>query len=109
MRATRVGAVAGNIYSKSKRNLEAGEAFTLMNEGRSLDDFHRQQQKQGKKKKPSVQKKVLVNKGQHILIKGIQFEADTMAALRNQLLRQSQQVNYISKMKRRNDTYRTSI
>jgi hypothetical protein len=110
MRAARVGTVAGNIYGKPKRSLEAGEAFTLMNEGRSLDDFHRQQQqKQGKKKKPPAQKKVLVNKRQHILIKGIQFEADTMAALRNQLLRQSRQVNYISKMKRRNDTYRTSI
>lgn len=110
MRTTRVGAVGGNVYGNAKRRPDPHEAFTLMNEGRSLDDFNRQQQqKRERKKKTPVQKKVLVNKRQHILIKGIQFEADTAAVMRNHLLKQSRHVNYISKMKRRNDTYRTSI
>lgn len=110
MRTTRVGSIRGNVYGNSKRRLERDEAFTIMNDGRSLDDFNRQQrQKRDGKKKAPAQKKVLVNKRQHILIKGIQFEGDTAAVVRNRLLRQSLQVNYISNLKRRNDTYRTSI
>lgn len=110
MRTTRVGTVTGNPHGKAKRHLEADSSFTLMNSGHSLDDFQRQQQqKQGKKKKQPVSKQILVNKRQHILIKGIQFEADTITATRNHLIRQSRHVNHISKMKRRHDTYRTSI
>ena len=110
MRMTRVGPIGGNVYGNAKRSLERGDAFTIMNEGRSLDDFNRQQQqKRHRKKKEPVRKKVLVNKRQHILIKGIRFEGDTAAAVRNHLARQSLQVNYISNLKRRNDTYRTSI
>ena len=110
MRMTRVGPIGGNVYGNAKRSLERGDAFTIMNEGRSLDDFNRQQQqKRDRKKKEPVRKKVLVNKRQHILIKGIRFEGDAAAAVRNHLARQSLQVNYISNLKRRNDTYRTSI
>ncbi|MGM9948470.1 MAG: hypothetical protein ACI33P_00025 [Lysinibacillus sp.] len=110
MRTTRIGSIGGNVYGHTKRCLKRDEAFTLMNDGRSLDDFNRQQrQKRDRKKKVPAQKRVLVNKRQHILIKGIQFEGDMAAVVRNRLLRQSLQVNYISNLKRRNDTYRTSI
>ena len=110
MRTTRVGSIGGNVYGNAKRRLEREEAFAIMNDGRSLDDFNRQQrQKQDRKKKAPAQKKVLVNKCRHILIKGIQFEGDAAAVVRNHLLRQSLQVNYISNLKRCNNTYRTSI
>lgn len=110
MKTTRIGAITGNVHEKARRHLQADGSFSLMNKRHSLDDFQRrQQQKQGKKKKQPVSKQVLVNKRQHILMKGIQFEADTITAARNHLIRQSRHVNYISKIKRRHDTYRTSI
>ena len=110
MRTTRVGSVGSHVYGRTKRQLEREEAFAIMSDGRSLDDFNRQQrQKQEKKKSVPPQKKVLVNKRQHILIKGICFEGEAAAMVRNHLLRCSEQVNYISNLKRRNDTYRTSI
>lgn len=109
MRTTRVGAVTGNVHGKARRSLETDSSFTFMDKKHSLHDFGGSRQGQGKKKKQPASKHVLVNKRQHILIKGIQFEADTITATRNHLIRQSRHVNYISKMKRRHDTYRTSI
>ena len=110
MRTSRVGSTVGSTYRNTKRFLDTEEAFTIMNEGHSLEHFnHHQQQRQNKKKKVPAKKTTLVNKRQHILIKGIQFDADSVATMRNELLRQAINVSYVSKMKRRNHTYRTSI
>ena len=110
MRTSRVNAAVGSIYRNTKRFSDTEEAFTLMNDGHSLEHFnHQQQQRHNKKKKPPAKKTTLVHKRQHILIKGIQFDAHSVTTIRNQLLRQSLNVNYVSKMKRRNHTYRTSI
>ena len=110
MRTSRVGGAVGSTYRNTKRFSDTEEAFTIMNDGHSLEHFnHQQQQRQNKRKKAPAKKTTLVNKRQHILIKGIQFDADSVTTMRNQLLRQSLNVSYVSKMKRRNHTYRTSI
>lgn len=110
MRTSRVSSTVGSTYRNTKRFSDTEQAFTLMNDGHSLQHFnHQQQQRHNKKKKTPIKNTILVNKRQHILIKGIQFDADSIATMRNQLLRQALNVSYASKLKRRNHTYRTSI
>ena len=110
MRTSRVSSAVGSTYRNTKRFSDTEEAFTIMNDSHSLKHFnHQQQQRQRKKKKEPARKTTLVNKRQHILIKGIQFDAESVTTMRNQLLRQAHNVSYVSKMKRRNHTYRTSI
>ncbi|MGM9943773.1 MAG: hypothetical protein ACI33M_02470 [Lysinibacillus sp.] len=110
MRTSRVSGAVGSTYRNTKRFSDTEQAFTIMNDGHSLEHFnHQQQQRHNKKKKAPAKKTTLVNKRQHILIKGIQFDADSVTTMRNQLLRQALNVSYVSKMKRRNHTYRTSI
>lgn len=108
LRTSRVSMVASSTYRNARRYLETEEAFTLMQDGGSLEHFN-QKQKQNKKKKPAPKKQVLVQGAHHVLMKGILFEADTVTAMRNQLLHQSMTVNYMSNLKRRNHTYKTSI
>ena len=110
MRASRVNSTVGSTYRNTRRFADTEQAFTIMNEGHSLDHFnHQQQRRNTKKKKAPVKKTMLVNKQQHILIKGIQFDAESISTMRNDLLRQALNISYASKMKRRNHTYRTSI
>ncbi|MFF5996638.1 hypothetical protein AAGS61_18170 [Lysinibacillus sp. KU-BSD001] len=110
MRTSRVSMAASSTYRNAKRYLETEEAFILFNDGSSLEHFNeRQQKKQKKQKKTPAAKPVLVNKKQHVLIKGIQFDADTVTIVRNHLLHQSLNVSYLNNMKRRHHTYRTSI
>lgn len=113
MRTSRVEPRLTSTYRNAKRYLETDDAFVnMMNDRDALDHFNRQQQdkqNQGQRKKKSIKNATLINNRHHVLIKGIQFEADTAAVMRNQLLRQALIVNYVTKMKRRNHTYRTSI
>lgn len=108
LRTSRVSMATSSTYRRAKRYLDTNEAFTLMQDDGALAYFN-EKQKQNKKKKPVVKKQVLVQTNQHILIKGILFEVDTVAVMRNQLLHQSISVNSVSNLKRRNYTYRTSI
>ena len=110
MRTSRVSSTVGSTYRNNMRFSDTEQAFTIMNDSHSLKHFnHQQQQRNNQKKKAPAKKTTLVNKRQHILIKGIQFDADSVTTMRNQLLRQSLNISYVSKMKRRNHTYRTSI
>ena len=110
MRTSRVRGSVGSTYRNTKRFSDTEQAFTIMNDGHSLKHFnHQQQQRNNQKKKTPAKKTTLVNKRQHILIKGIQFDADSVTTMRNHLLRQAINISYASKMKRRNHTYRTSI
>lgn len=112
MRTSRVGNVLTSTYRNAKRYLDTEDTFVnMMNDRDALNHFNRQQQdkQNSQRKKKPIKKVNLVNNRHHVLIKGIQFDADTAAVMRNQLLNQALTVNYVTKMKRRNHTYRTSI
>ncbi|WP_332650251.1 hypothetical protein [Lysinibacillus sp. 54212] len=113
MRTSRVGNVLTSTYRNAKRYLETEDAFiNVMNDRDALNHFNRQQQDKqnaSQRKKAPVKKVNLVNNRHHVLIKGIQYDGDTAAIMRNRLLRQAIMVSYATKMKRRNHTYRTSI
>ncbi len=110
VRTTRVGMAASSTYRSAKRYLDTEEAFTILGEQSAFNQFNRQQhQPQKKKSKAPPPKRVLVQKKNHILIKGILFEADTVTLVRNHLLYRSISISHLQNKKRRNHTYRTSI
>lgn len=111
MRASRVYAASSSVHRNTKRFLHADEMFadTMNNGMRQRDPREQFAQQQNKNKKSSTNaKKQLVKTKARLIVKGIQFDGDT-AVIRNQLIQNSVKVNTMSKLKKRNITYRTSI
>lgn len=111
VRASRVYAASSSVHRNTKRFLHADEMFadTMNNGMRQRDPREQFAQQQNKNKKPSTKaKKQLVKTKARLIVKGIQFDGDT-AVIRNQLIQNSVKVNTVSKLKKRNITYRTSI
>lgn len=111
VRASRVYAASSSVHRNTKRFLHADEMFadTMNNGMRQRDPREQFAQQQNKNKKSSTNaKKQLVKTKARLIVKGIQFDGDT-AVIRNQLIQNSVQVNTMSKLKKRNITYRTSI
>lgn len=111
VRASRVYAASSSVHRNTKRFLHADEMFadTMNNGMRQRDPREQFAQQQNKNKKSSTNaKKQLVKTKARLIVKGIQFDGDT-AVIRNQLIQNSVKVNTMSKLKKRNITYRTSI
>ena len=111
VRTSRVHAASSSVYRNTKRFLHADEMFAdTMNNGMQQRDPREQFAQQQKKNKKSATKakKQLVKTKARLIVKGIQFDGDS-AIIRNQLIHNSLKVNTMSKLKKRNVTYRTSI
>lgn len=111
MRTSRVGHPTSSLYRNSKRFVHADEAFAQTFENgvdSRRQDPREQFNQQKKKKKPAAKAKKLVTSKAHVIVKGMQFDADSTMT-RNQLIRQSIKLNTLNKYRRRIGTYRTSI
>lgn len=112
MRTSRVTGAQSSIYRNNTRALLSDTHFAdAMNSG--MQDHYRDpreqlQQHKEKKKKPLPKAKKLVQNKARLVIKGIQFNSDSVTTL-NQLIHSSTRANTMNKLQRRITTYRTSI
>ncbi|AWE08863.1 hypothetical protein DCE79_16595 [Lysinibacillus sp. 2017] len=112
MRTSRVSGTTSSIYRNKSRALLSDTHFAdAINSG--MQDFYRdpreQLQQNNKKKKKALPKaKKLVQNKARLIVKGIQFNGDSVTTL-NQLIQSSTKANKQNKLQRRITTYRTSI
>ena len=112
MRTSRVSAVTSSLYRSSKRFVHAdGLFFDVMNDGmqgQHRDPREQFNQQKSKKKQSLPKAKKLMNTKTKLVVKGMQFDAESATTL-NQLIECSTKVNTMNKLRRRINTYRTSI
>ena len=113
MRTSRVAGTVSSIYRNNTRAILSDTHFAdAMNNG--MQDHHYQdpreqlQQHQGKKKRPLPKKKKLVQNKARLIVKGIQFNGESVSTL-NYIIQCSTRANTIDKLQRRITTYRKSI
>ena len=108
MRTSRVGHALSSTYRNSKRLLHADEAFAQAFESRQQDPREQFNHQKKKKKQTAVKTKKLVTSKAHVIVKGMQFDANSTGT-RNELIQCSTKLNTLNKYRRRIGTYRTSI
>lgn len=107
MRTSRVNGTTSNVYRNHRRLPNAEEALfqSSMHHG-----LHQHLQDDAKKKKQNKkQQHKLVNQKGRLIIKGILFADENGPSIHNHLLQNAITVNWTTKMKVRNKTYRNSI
>ncbi|TSI04478.1 hypothetical protein [Lysinibacillus sp. BW-2-10] len=114
MRTTRVQPVPSSIFRNSRQYLHSNELFyRVMEEGSGFGQGQQSSQQQPRQKpaqqKNSAPKRVLKRTTNKLIVKGLQFDADTAATMRNSLLEHAVRINAAYKRKSRISTYRTSI
>lgn len=112
LRASRVQSTPSSIFRNSKQYLQSNELFyrTMEEGGYQQSKNHQNHQKQNKQQKSNqTQKKVLKNNSQKLVVKGLQFDGDSAAAICNSLLQHSAKITTARSKITRNSTYRTSI
>jgi hypothetical protein len=112
MRTSRVTGTHSSVYRNTTRKILSDTHFADAINSGMHDHFRHpqgQQNKQNSKKNKSTpkQKKLVQNKTR-LIVKGIQFNSESVMTL-NQLNQRSTRANAVNKLKRRNTTYRTSI
>ena len=112
MRTSRVGSTRSSIYRNGTRAVLSDTHFADAINSGMHDHFRdpREQlhQNKAKKNKPLPKTKKLVQNKARLIVKGMQFNANSATTL-NQLVHCSTRVNTINKYNRRITTYRTSI
>ncbi|MER1959027.1 MAG: hypothetical protein ABS942_16710 [Solibacillus sp.] len=112
MRTSRVGPASSSIYRNSTRSALSDTYFAdAINSG--MHDSYRDpreqlQQSKTKKPKPQAKTKKLVTNKARLIVKGIQYNADSAVTL-NQLYQYTAQANMMNKYNRRIVGYKTSI
>ncbi|MEG0383171.1 MAG: hypothetical protein RR587_07725 [Solibacillus sp.] len=112
MRTSRVNGVTSSIYRNNAKAMHSDILFAeAMDGGRQnlfRDPREQLQQQYGKKNKSAPKTKKLVQNKARLIVKGMQFNADSATTL-NQLFQRTTRVNAINKLQKRNTTYQTSI
>ncbi|MEK4427248.1 hypothetical protein [Solibacillus sp. FSL K6-1523] len=112
MRTSRVSSATSSIYRNDTRAVQSDILFAeAMDGGRQnlfRDPREQLQQHRGKKNKPTPKAKKLVQNKARLIVKGMQYNANSATTL-NQLFQRTTSVNAINKLQRRNITYQTSI
>ena len=112
MRTSRVGPASSSIYRNSARPALSDTYFADAINSGMHDNFRdpREQlhQSKSKKNKSQAKTKKLVTNKTRLIVKGMQFNADSAVTL-NQLYRYTAQANVINKYNRRIMGYKTSI
>lgn len=112
MRTSRVGGTTSALYRNSKLFVRADEVFAdvmdndLLRKQQNPREQFNQNEKKNKKAAPKAIK--LTNIKSRLIIKGMQFDANSASTL-NRLGHYSAKVSRIGNLKIRNTTYRTSI
>lgn len=110
MRASRVTGSSVRSYGSFRKPVDSTASFSLLGDGSSLEQFAHQYEKKSKKKKrqPNFNGNMTTNKS-HKLLKGMFFNPTNVMQMRNDMIRTSLVVNYLSHNKARHRTYRESI
>ena len=112
MRTSRVAGTVSSIYRNNTRTILSDTHFAdAINSGMQdhyQDPREQLQQHRNTKKKPLPKTKKLVQNKARLIVKGIQFNGESISTL-NQLIQCSSRANTINKLQRRITTYRTSI
>lgn len=108
MRTSRVGHPVSSMYRQSKRVIEGDGIFSQEFDGKQQDPREQLQQQKKSKKKSTAKTKKLVTSKAHVIVKGMQLDADS-TMIRNQLIRESIKLATLTKYRRRIGTYRTSV
>lgn len=112
MRASRVGRTPSSIYRNSTRTILSDTHFAdAINSG--MQDLYRNPREQlhqnkSKKQKSQAKTKKLVTNKARLIVKGMQFNADSAKTL-NQLYQYTARANIVNKYNRRIMGYKTSI
>lgn len=112
MRTARVGPASSSIYRNSTRPALSDTYFAdAINSG--MHDNYRDPREQlqhskNKKNKPQAKAKKLVTNKARLIVKGMQFNAESAVRL-NQLYQYTAQANIVNKYNRRIMGYKTSI
>ena len=113
MRTSRVGPASSSIYRNSARPALSDTYFADAINSGMHDNYRdpREQLQHSKKKKPkppqAKAKKLVTNKAR-LIVKGMQFNAESAVRL-NQLYQYTTQANIVNKYNRRIMGYKTSI
>lgn len=114
MRTSRIQAVTSSVFRNSRQYLQTNERiFRLLDENKENRQKSRQHHNGNEKQekapqKQNVQKKLLNRDGKCLMVKGIQSDANSIAALHNSLLKKTAKLNGVMK-KSQIRTYRSSI
>ncbi|MCH7323988.1 hypothetical protein LZ480_19170 [Solibacillus sp. MA9] len=112
MRTSRVGQTTSSIYRNSTRTILSDTHFAdAINSGtheQYRDPREQLQQQKNKQNKPQPRAKKLVPNKARLIVKGMQFNAESAVTL-NQLSQFTSRANIINKHNRRIMTYKTSI
>ena len=110
VRTSRVTGSAVRSYGSMRKPVDSSASFSLMGDGSGLDQFaHQYEQKQKKKKQQQTFNGNISSNKSHKLMKGMFFNPDRVMQMRNDMIRTSMVVNYLSHNKSRHRTYRESI
>ena len=110
VKTSRVTGSSVRSYGSMRKPVDSTTSFSLLGDNSSLDQFAHQHEKRQKKKKrqPTFNGNVSSN-SKHKLMKGLFFNPSHVMQMRNDMIRTSMVVNYISHIKTRHRTYRNSI
>ena len=112
MRTSRIGPTHSSIYQNTTRRILSDTYFAdAVNSGlhEQLNHSHeRRSQKQNKKHKPQARPKKLVANKMRLIVKGMQFNAESAVTL-NQLFESTSRANINHQYKHRIKSYKTSI
>lgn len=112
MRTSRVGQTTSAVYRNATRSILSDTHFAeAINSG--MHDNYRDPREQlhqnkSKKHKPQTKTKKLVTNKTRLIVKGMQFNADSATTL-NQLYQYTARANIVNKYNRRIMGYKTSI
>ena len=111
MRTSRVTGSPVRSYGSMRKPVDSGATFSFEhNDQHALDQFAQQYEKKKKKRQHHQQfnGNVQSNKG-HKYIKGLFFSTNSVMEVRNDMIRMSYVMNYISYHKTIHRTYKDSI
>lgn len=112
MRTSRVQPTPSSIFRNSRQYLQSNEQFYRALQEGGHQQFSHQQGSQKRKKqkgKNDTVRKVLKTTAKKVLVKGLQFDADSITSMQNTLLKHSVKLNATRNRVSRIRTYRTSI
>ena len=110
MRTSRVTGSSVRSYGSMRKPVDSNASFSLLGDSSGLDQFaHEREKKQKKKKRQANFNGNVSSNKTHKLMKGMFFNPANVMQMRNDMIRTSMVVNYISHNKTRHRTYRESI
>lgn len=110
MKTSRVTGSSVRSYGSMRKPVDNTASFSMLGDNSGLDQFaHQHEKKQKKKKRQQTFNGNVSSNGSHKLMKGLFFNPAHVMQMRNDMIRTSMVVNYISHNKSRHRTYRDSI